>query len=677
MSRVEFETGQGHQEATARWARQRLADRAGRCFTASDDQDGVLLADAVGLGKTWEAIASAALILYKRDRPERNRRHVLILCPPNLVTKWEEELAHGSKLQEKISRWGRKLATTGHAAVARRICETLSTVIPIRRSEDVRVRQQRKRFEPPGGTYIVSQTLVVRKGRGLAALRRTQWDVVIVDEAHSAYAQKALATLESHRRARTKILLSATPFQLEPRQWNGLARHLVKQHKKVMRHEDVAPYVDALSKVFASREAADPPKQTVRAAAKVLRRLAARTVPRKSSRTYRVILLDGTEHPLPARLDALDDGAVQALLRELQCHEGNRRDVEFEQAYFEHRWELALKPDTFVAQALRYMVSQGNDEVSSPRLQALATWARRVFEQDIEALWAGKVQKTIVFTSLVGGRDGQVAERIRSMIEEACTDAVAAVRKRYGHAWRARVTQGRDALLRESKHAPEEIAEGLEALARDELACIAGAKISLRRQVVRSMAARHEGLERLRQSRHPDETAFERKNRRRRTRMAARSVAPWTGRTPLRTVERYTGAEDRKERDRAASAFRELGPPWILVASNVGSEGIDLHTYTKRIVHYDLEWNPARMEQREGRGDRLGRKLKGALEIFYCLVPDTYDERMFHQLVARDRWHGVLLGKPAAKLAEGSTQAEIIDASRLRKLRLDLAPRGP
>lgn len=139
-------------------------------------------------------------------------------------------------------------------------------------------------------------------------------------------------------------------------------------------------------------------------------------------------------------------------------------------------------------------------------------------------------------------------------------------------------------------------------------------------------------------------------------------------------MERYTGREDRKARDRAATAFRELGPPWVLVASNVGSEGIDLHTYTRRIVHYDLGWNPARMEQREGRGDRLGRKLRGQLDIFYCLVPDTYDERMFHQLVARDRWHGVLLGKPALKLKDEETEAPILSRARLDKMRLDLSP---
>jgi hypothetical protein len=65
------------------------------------------------------------------------------------------------------------------------------------------------------------------------------------------------------------------------------------------------------------------------------------------------------------------------------------------------------------------------------------------------------------------------------------------------------------------------------------------------------------------------------------------------------------------------------------------------------------------MEQREGRCDRFGRLLKEPLSILYCLVPRTYDERMFHQLVARDRWHGVLLGKAAAKLASDEGGQEV------------------
>lgn len=140
MSRVTFETGKPHQERAAVWARRRLADRGGREFTARGDQDGVLLADSVGMGKTWEAIAAAALILYKWDQPQRNRRHVLILCPSNLVSKWEDELVDGSPLHAKIGDWCDKLERGGQRAPARRIYETLTSVVPIRRAWDVQTQ---------------------------------------------------------------------------------------------------------------------------------------------------------------------------------------------------------------------------------------------------------------------------------------------------------------------------------------------------------------------------------------------------------------------------------------------------------------------------------------------------------------------------------------------------------
>ena len=53
----------------------------------------------------------------------------------------------------------------------------------------------------------------------------------------------------------------------------------------------------------------------------------------------------------------------------------------------------------------------------------------------------------------------------------------------------------------------------------------------------------------------------------------------------------------------------------ILIASSVGQEGIDLQTYCRHVVHFDLEWNPARMEQREGRVDRQGKKTTGPVNV--------------------------------------------------------------
>jgi hypothetical protein len=360
LSRVTFKTGKPHQEDAAVWARQRLADRGGRCFNVDGDQDGLLLADGVGMGKTWEAIAAAALILYKWDAPERDRRHILILCPANLVSKWEDELSTRSPLRERIDKWLKQLAGANHSASARRIHETLTRVMPIRRSVDVQTRKRRGKFKPPGGTYIISHNLIAGGGRGLAALRREEWDVVIVDEAHGAYARAALAKLESQQRLKTKILLTATPFQLDPRQWNGLAANIVKSGAKVMRVPSVAKYIEVLSDVFEKGSVADPPLRLVADASSVLRRIAARTVSRTSNRTFALMRLDGGCHDLPKRLDTLDDGGVRQLLADFKAANPVVRRETFERAYFQHRVDLALnRNQTYVAMRLRRVLSQG------------------------------------------------------------------------------------------------------------------------------------------------------------------------------------------------------------------------------------------------------------------------------------------------------------------------------
>ncbi len=45
----------------------------------------------------------------------------------------------------------------------------------------------------------------------------------------------------------------------------------------------------------------------------------------------------------------------------------------------------------------------------------------------------------------------------------------------------------------------------------------------------------------------------------------------------------------------------------VLVATDCMSEGINLQRYFTAIIHYDLPWNPNRLEQREGRVDRFGQ----------------------------------------------------------------------
>ena len=46
----------------------------------------------------------------------------------------------------------------------------------------------------------------------------------------------------------------------------------------------------------------------------------------------------------------------------------------------------------------------------------------------------------------------------------------------------------------------------------------------------------------------------------------------------------------------------------ILVATDCLSEGVNLQDYFTSVLHYDLPWNPNRLEQREGRVDRFGQQ---------------------------------------------------------------------
>ena len=55
--------------------------------------------------------------------------------------------------------------------------------------------------------------------------------------------------------------------------------------------------------------------------------------------------------------------------------------------------------------------------------------------------------------------------------------------------------------------------------------------------------------------------------------------------------------------------IEEINPdrPRILVATDCLSEGINLQEKFTAVLHYDLPWNPNRLEQREGRVDRYGQ----------------------------------------------------------------------
>lgn len=88
------------------------------------------------------------------------------------------------------------------------------------------------------------------------------------------------------------------------------------------------------------------------------------------------------------------------------------------------------------------------------------------------------------------------------------------------------------------------------------------------------------------------------------------------------------GGMDSDDRERIKAAFQTdpaQSPVRILLATDAASEGIDLQNHCSKLIHYEIPWNPNRLEQRNGRIDRHGQKAKKVL--IYHFVGKGYKQR--------------------------------------------------
>lgn len=88
------------------------------------------------------------------------------------------------------------------------------------------------------------------------------------------------------------------------------------------------------------------------------------------------------------------------------------------------------------------------------------------------------------------------------------------------------------------------------------------------------------------------------------------------------------GGMDSEKREEVKAAFQtspEVSPVRILLATDAASEGLDFQNFCSRLIHYEIPWNPNRLEQRNGRVDRHGQKADKVL--VYHFVGRGYKER--------------------------------------------------
>ncbi|MBE9507182.1 MAG: SWF/SNF helicase family protein [Chloroflexi bacterium] len=72
----------------------------------------------------------------------------------------------------------------------------------------------------------------------------------------------------------------------------------------------------------------------------------------------------------------------------------------------------------------------------------------------------------------------------------------------------------------------------------------------------------------------------------------------------------------------------------VLVATDAISEGINLQHAAAQVIHYELPWNPNRLEQRNGRVDRFGQR-KPVVYVRTMVMDETLDATILKVLVEK------------------------------------------
>ncbi|MFA7608076.1 MAG: SNF2-related protein [Rhodocyclaceae bacterium] len=164
-------------------------------------QQGVLLADEVGLGKTIEA--ALVLCQYWAER----RRNLLVICPASLRKQWAQEL------HDKFA-----------------VPTTVVDAIALRKQSAGDLHASLQRISGKS-VIILSYQFAARLEAELCAI---PWDLVVIDEAHKLRnahraSNRTGQALKRALEGRKKLLLTATPLQNSLMELYGLST-LIDEH---------------------------------------------------------------------------------------------------------------------------------------------------------------------------------------------------------------------------------------------------------------------------------------------------------------------------------------------------------------------------------------------------------------------------------------------------------------
>jgi hypothetical protein len=747
-------------------------------------QRGVVLADEVGFGKTYEALAVMTLMREQAGRARREFRG-LVLCKPSLVKKWTEEISTARAEEERgfpqhlrDPRWKDAFSFFHQARVIDRryVADDL-------RASGVRGTRFKGQIAVPPGLYVLNEQVLGESARAnrplLKQMYRTRWDLIIVDEAHHyAKGNRPVQVFApdddlfnydqgiGEGKYRHILALTATPFELSPEEMiRLLALVRAEPDKRDLIARALRVYVDRLDRFFdhRRRNPADQIRREDVAALDKLRRLDGtgtgattglesllrryiiRNTKAEIERRYFVVNQEGTPPVFTLdRFNKLDDlralvarsplipfDGVDALfylhLRGLiqETVDRARADAEAHQTFITtdlrqglssyrqiQASALLARPLDSAKRLLRVVDGWCRPRTKHlhPKVRAVVDLIREIAQTEVDKarLIPGQwLSKIVVFNKLIEGTATQLREEIEAALTPIFDEAVETTLAARGTGDREEVT----ALIRQeidrglaglpervvskvvvpaafsepalqrfrNRPLAQLVTESLRARGRQPLFLLhavsqadrlgaAGLRSWMQTAIFGPLSVT---LERIAEeceraasatTAADEDSAYERAER--------DALALLDDYRSVRVVARYDGSET-ELRESHRRNFNLPYNPFVLLVSRVGEEGIDLQRQCRYIIHYDLEWNPARMEQREGRVDRVGWGGEGNgdayIDIRFLLLKGTYEERMFHTVMQRDQWFQVLIGSKRRELGKAVTDESDADEAAERQ----------
>ena len=102
----------------------------------------------------------------------------------------------------------------------------------------------------------------------------------------------------------------------------------------------------------------------------------------------------------------------------------------------------------------------------------------------------------------------------------------------------------------------------------------------------------------------------------------------------IEVITGLTRGARRKEIQRRFNTPPDRDPLRILIATDAAREGLNFQAHCADLFHFDLPWNPGRIEQRNG---RIDRKLQPAAVVncHYFVLPQRVEDRVLEVLVEK------------------------------------------